>query len=298
MENPITNKTYNKPRDMFDEACLLIFESLEEYGFQFSKSQAKIKMKSKLLAYTISFYSSHYNYIDEDEGHVLMEFDCTISDKGGDIIFHLNQKELRSEIHRFELFDNETKTLDLKQIENTSEFINTHFLPVVFAIQNDVNAFLENMVNQPIARFEDYGFQYDKKIFEIFNRQDLIEKYDKKIEEFNNQRAENDKFRFKKHLLLNFERGKLNELSIDELKSTLQKFHSSANYEAMLKTYFDWHEKLFEKLSKNDILDKTDWLIDYYMFLTSCVDLLEDEEIRNQALEMQGQLMKCFKNNG
>ena len=149
------NNTYDKPRDMFDDACLLIFQSLEEYGFQFSKSQAKIKKKSKLLTYTISFYSSHYNYIYEDKGHVVMEFDCTIRDKGGDIIFSLNQKELRSEIHRFELFDSETRTLDLKQIENSNKFIKTHFLPVVFAIQNDVNAFLENMINQPVARFED-----------------------------------------------------------------------------------------------------------------------------------------------
>ena len=295
MENEIINKTYEKPRDMFDDACLLIVEQLEEYGFKYSKSQATIKKKDKLLTYTISFFSSHYNYINENNGHVVMEFYCTIEDRNKDIIFRLNQKELRSEKHRFELFDNETRKLDLKQVENVNEFIKTHFLPVVFAIQNDVEAFLENIVDKPIARFDDYGFQYGKKIFEIFNRQDLIEQYDSKINEFNDNKVEDNSYRFKKYLLQRFDKDRLNELNTCEFQTTLQMLWSLSS--AKLKICYEDEKKRFEKLSKDDFLEKIDWLVEYYMLLTSCVNNIEDKNIREQMFEYMEQFKKCFKND-
>jgi hypothetical protein len=294
MENEIINKTYDKPRDMFDDACMLIACHLEKYGFKYSKSQAKIKKQDKLFSYNISFFSSYRNCIVGNEGHVVMEFYCSIRDKE-EIIFRLNQKELRSETHRFELFDNETGKMDMKQVEKSNEFIKKHFLPVVFAIQKDINTFLENIAKQPVARFDDYGFKYEKRFFEIFNRQDLTEIYDKKIEEFNNKQAEDNDSRFKKYLLQNFDKSKLENISISELQKTLQKFWSSSNMEKKMdKIYFEVKLKRFEILSKNNISDKIDWLIEYYVLLCSFKDYIENEKLKEQSFEIFGQFKKCF----
>lgn len=294
METEIINKTYNKPREMFDDACLLIANQLEEYGFKYSKSQASIKKKDKLLTYKMKFCSSHYNYICEDKGHVVMEFFCVIEYKG-DIIFLINQKDLRSEMHRFEIFDNETKKIDLKQIEKIEEFINNHFLPVVFAIQTDTNSFLENMANQPIARYDDYGFEYKSKFFEIFNREDLIEKYENKIEEFNNNQAVDNRKRFRKYLLPIFGKIKLEEFDINDLWTILQKSWSSTNFTKFKKPCYEDYNKEFERLSKMNISDKADWLIDYYIILIFCNNYIGDENLKEQALHIIKKFQTAFR---
>ena len=297
MENEIINRTYSKPRDMFNDACLLIASQLEEYGFKYSKSQATIKKKDKLLTYMISFYSSHYNYIYESEGHVVMEFYCTIKKKDN-IIFRLNQKELRSETHRFELFDKKTRKLDLKQIGNINKFIKTHFLPIVSAIKNDANTFLENVANQPIARFDDYGFCYEQEILEIFNRQDLLEKYDNKRVEFKNKEIKADKIRFKKFVLQKLEKNKLEKFNVCELQKVLQKYWVSSNLKNNIsELYYEDSKERFEKLSENEIKDKTDWLIEYYILMCSCKDYIEDEKIKKQAFDFVEQFIKCFNDN-
>lgn len=285
METELSNKTYNKPREMFDDACLLIASKLEEYGFSYSKSQARIKKKDKLFTYNISFYSSHYNYIGEEKGHVVMEFYCTIEHKK-DIIFRLNQKELRSEIHRFEIFDNKTKNIDFKQIEKSNEFIKTYFLPIVLSIQTDINSFLENIINQPVARLDDYGFRFEPKFFELLNREDLLEKYKIKIEEFNNNLAINNRTRFKKYITLRFKNKDWEQFDIDELWTKLQGCWATADFTKFNKLYFDDYNILFENLAKKDVSDKADWLINYYILISACKDYIGDEKLKEKAFSI------------
>ncbi len=285
METENTKKTYNKPREMFDDACLLLACKMEEYGFKYSKSQAKIKKKDKLFTYNISFYSSHFNYISEEEGHVVMEFFCTIMYKN-DIIFRLSQKELRSETYRFEIFDNETKNIDLKQIEKSNEFIKTYFLPVVHSVQTDVNSFLENMVNQPVARFDVYGFKYEPKFLEVFDREDLLEKYESKIEEFNSNQAINNRTRFKKYITSCFENKDWEQFDVDDLWTTLQKCWTTIDSTKFNKLYYDDYNLLFEDLAKIDISDRADWLIDYYILICACKDYIEDDKLKEKAISI------------
>ena len=285
METEFINKTYNKPREIFDDACILIASQLEEYGFTYSKSQANIKKKDKLFTYNISFYSSHYNYISEEKGHVVMEFICTIEHKK-DIIFSINQKELMSEVHHFEIFDNKTKTIDFKQIEKSNEFIKTHFLPVVLSIETDANSFLEKVINQPIARLDDYGFRFEPKFLEIFNREDLQEKYERKMEEFENNRAIDNRIRFKKYIALRFENKDWEQFDIDDLWTTLQECWTKTDFTQFNKLYYDDYNVLFENVAKKDVSDKADWLINYYILINACSDYIGNEKLKEKAFSI------------
>jgi hypothetical protein len=291
----IVNKKYERPRDMFEAACLLIVEQLEEYGFKYSKSQASIKKKDKLFVYEIYFGSSRYNYIYENEGHVVMTFCCRIIDKQKNAVFYVSPRELRSLEVRYELFDNANGTIDLKQVEIIKEFIKNHFLTVVFAIEIDVSSALEAAAENPNEDFEDYFFMYYDKFFTNFNRHDLIAKYNEKIAEAKAKKPEIDKMFFKKYLSLRFDYDKLSKFCVEELKPTLQKFYSSTNYEEWIEGYYDAHKKLFEKLSNSEASDKNDWLTDYYSFLCYCSDSIKDNDIRNHANEIKGRFLKCFK---
>jgi len=292
MEN-INDKIYSKPSEMYSDTCLFISEQLNEYGFKYLKSQSLVKKIDKNLVYTINFGSSHYNYIEKNEGHVQFNFACFISSKETKKkLFYLSQRTLMG-LYEYELFHN--CKIDLKSIQTAIEFIKEHFLSIIFMIEKDINALLEEIAKKPAVSFDNYNYRYEKEIFEVFKRIDLIDKFNKNIEIFNSKSAERNYNDFKKHLQIEFNKNKILELDFLKLENSLSKIYLLADIKEKIgKNYYDIWENLYKKLEKMKQKDQIEWAIDYYIFLTNCKDYLKDEEGKTELLNIYSEMLECL----
>lgn len=289
------HKTYSKPRDLFDDACLLIAKELEAFGFTYSKSQASIKKKDKLLNYSINFFSSYRNYIDEENGRVIMEFYCAILHKK-EIIFRLTRKELRSEIHRFQIFDSKTFGIDYSKIEEIINFIKKHYLPIVNALQENPNHYLGEIAKTPVARFDDYGFKYEDSILKIFDREDLQEIFDENVKLFKSKIPEENRRTYKKHILPKFRLSVFENEDPEKHLQLLKSVWTKTNFEKFLPEFHDDYQKVFEAFSKTSAQNTKDWWINFFILLNACKDYITDSELKEKANALIIKFHEALKN--
>jgi hypothetical protein len=197
MEN-IFNKAYNKPSELFTDACVIISNILHQYGFKYLKSKSEIKKTHNNLLYLISFYSSSNNYIEENSGHVVMGMGCFIKNKKNNHnLFSVMQKTLLG-VYEYELYDN--GKINKQSIEIANDFIEHQFLSKIIEIENNANDALEKISKMPANTFDDYWYRYEKEIFEIFCRNDLISEYEKNIQVYDNNKIKRQEADYQKYI--------------------------------------------------------------------------------------------------
>jgi len=146
-----------------------------------------------------------------------------------------------------------------------------------------------------LINFDNYYYRYEKEIFEVFKRIDLIDKFNKNIEIFNSKSAERNFKDFKKHLQIEFNKNKILELDFVKLKNSLSKIYLLVDIKDKIEqNYYDIWENLYKKLEKMKQKDQIEWAIDYYIFLTNCKDYLKDEEGKTELLNIYSEMLECL----
>jgi hypothetical protein len=198
MVEDMFNKIYSIPGEVYTNACIIISDKLIQYGFKYLKSRSEIKKTDKKLVYLISFYSSNYNYINQEEGHVVLGMGCFIKNRGnGHNLYTVMQRTLMG-IYEYELYKN--GKIDKQSIDTANNFIENRFLPVMFEIENNINNLLEKICKSPAGTFDDYRYRYEKEIFEIFGRNDLLNEYEEKMDEYERNKIKRQENDYQKYL--------------------------------------------------------------------------------------------------
>ncbi|EMK2494506.1 hypothetical protein V8Q96_000127 [Listeria monocytogenes] len=282
-------KTYTKPSELYDDACLEICTQIKETGFKFVKSQKVIKKQTPLFIFEVCFESSHLNRIDsyENEGQVSLQFGCFIFDKKTkQDLFYISPRTLLG-LADYELFAPGGK-INTDAINDIVGFINDKFIPVVKMIASDPQTLLELYSKQPEMHYDNYLYICKRDLFLLFERADLLPVYDAYMEKYKQDASRNKRQRWKKYLLteIDFSDSKMGKSESIRLLDEISKIMAEQVEVKELKLL----DKTFDYLIHHKYDSNQEWLVEYYMFIVESSEFIHDKAIKQKIGEQMSKI--------
>lgn len=273
-----------RPADYFQNALEIIYSSYKEDGYKLLKSNV-IKKKNKDFVYRLSFYSSHYNYVDNNlhKGSVMLEVYCIIEYKG-ERIYSFQFSEPRSASRRFELLTADL-TLNEEVLNYITDNINKYFISIVNKIEGEKDDIFENLELYPVIQPDDYSWtiQYNEKFVELFGANDILNKYRDNKELFDSI-AERTKRNSDSYFYYITSKGYLNDKMLEvDIDEVLTCFYDKLKMnDLLIPEYIEERYKLIQQLDKEDVKRR---FVDTYAFVSSVMDILRKDELTSQEDE-------------
>lgn len=267
--------------DYFQKALEIIYDSYKDEGYKLLKSNV-IKKKNKDFVYRLSFYSSHYNYVDSNlhKGSVILEVYCIIEYKG-ERIYSFQFSEPRSASKRFELLT-EDMILNRDLLHYITENINKYFISIVNKIEEKKDNIFGELEIYPVIQPDDYSWtiQYNERFVELFGTSNLINKY-KENEELFNSIAERTKRNSDSYFYYITSKGYLNDKMLEvDIEEVITYFYDKLTVNKLtVPEYIEERYKLIQQLDKEDVKRK---FVDTYAFVSSVMDILRKEKLVSQ----------------
>ena len=175
-----------RPADIFQEGIEYLYQYFQPLGYKLLKSNV-IKKKNGPLSYAISFYSSHYNYIDyaNHRGSVMLEVMCTVWLKK-EIGFAFHFSGPRAQCRYFELLSEELK-LNRPLLDEIWLAIEKRFLSVINGLEENPDEQMKAIGLQPEVNAKDYSWFYwlKRPLVELLGDESTLAQYDENSVAFN-----------------------------------------------------------------------------------------------------------------
>lgn len=175
-----------RPADIFQEGIEYLYQYFQPLGYKLLKSNV-IKKKNGQLSYAISFYSSHYNYIDYANhcGSVMLEVMCTVWLKK-EIGFAFHFSEPRAQCRYFELLSEDLK-LNKPLLDEIWLAIEKRFLSVINGLEENPDEQMKAIGLQPEVNAKDYSWFYwlKRPLVELLGDESTLAQYDENSVTFN-----------------------------------------------------------------------------------------------------------------
>ena len=273
-----------RPVDYFQNALDKIYNSYKDNGYKLLKSNV-IKKKCKDFVYRLSFYSSHYNYVDNNlhKGSVILEVYCIIEYKG-ERIYSFQFSEPRSASKRFELLTADL-TLNEEVLNYITDNINKYFISIVNEIEDEKDDIFEKLELYPVIQPDNYSWtiQYNEKFVELFGTNDTLNKYRTNKEIFDSI-AERTKRNSDSYFYYISSKGYLNDKMLEvDIDEDIAYFYDKLIVNNItVPEYIEERYKLIQQFDKEEAKRR---FVDTYAFVLSVMDILRKEEVVSQKDE-------------
>lgn len=274
-----------RPADYFQNALEIIYSSYKEDGYKLLKSNV-IKKKNKDFVYRLSFYSSHYNYVDNNlhKGSVILEVYCIVEYKG-ERIYSFQFSEPRSASRRFELLTADL-ILNEEVLNYITDNINEFFISIANKIDSKENeSIFENLELYPLIQPDDYSWtiQYNEKFVELFGTNDTLNKYRANKELFDSIQ-ERTKRNSDSYFYYITSKGYLNDKMLEvDIDDILNYFYDKLRTnDLLIPEYIEERYNLVQQFDKEDAKRR---FVDTYAFVSSVMDILRKDELTSQEDE-------------
>ncbi|MDQ0362013.1 hypothetical protein [Breznakia pachnodae] len=267
-----------RPADYFQNALEIIYSSYKEDGYKLLKSNV-IKKKNKDFVYRLSFYSSHYNYVDNNlhKGSVILEVYCIVEYKG-ERIYSFQFSEPRSASNRFELLTADL-TLNEEVLNYITDNINKYFISIVNKIEGEKDDIFENLELYPLIQPDDYSWtiQYNEKFVELFGTNDTLNEYrdNKKLFDSIPERTKRNSDSYFYYIS---SKGYLNDKMLEvDIDDILNYFYDKLRTnDLLIPEYIEERYNLVQQFDKEDVKRR---FVDTYAFVLSVMDILKKEKV-------------------
>lgn len=167
------------PADIFQEGIEYLYQYFQPLGYKLLKSNA-IKKRKGQLSYEISFFSSHYNYIDyaNHRGSVILDVRCTVWLKK-EIGFAFRFSGPKVQNRRFELLSEDLK-VNKPLLDEIWLAIEKRFLSVINGLEENPNEQMRAIGLLPEVHAEDYSWFYwlKRPLVELLGDENTLAQYD------------------------------------------------------------------------------------------------------------------------
>lgn len=175
-----------RPADIFHEGIEYLYQYFQPLGYKLLKSN-DIKKRKGQLSYEISFFSSHYNYIDyaNHRGSVMLEVMCTVWLKK-EIGFAFHFSEPRAQCRYFELLSEDLK-VNKTLLDEIWRAIEEKFLSVISGLEENPDEQMKAIGLLPEVHAEDYSWFYwlKRPLVELLGDENTLAQYDENCITFN-----------------------------------------------------------------------------------------------------------------